>query len=206
MKLSALTAVAALFWGSVAQAVPIVTFQNSAAGDFRVQSITGLSISGTDYDVAFQFGGSYDDFETFTSQPITFSTLSSATAATDALRAAVNAEMVDATPTTSGGTSTDSPGNFRVPWNTFGTTLPSLNFIGATRVATNPMFYSASSSFATSQASGSVGSGHSTVEWAAFSPSTSAVPEPGTLTLCSLLAGVAGLRYWRRRRRAAASA
>jgi len=64
--------------------------------DYRIDSITDLDIGGTSYDVAFHHGVSFDSL----TDPITYSTPASATAALDDVVSFINSEAVDASSAT----------------------------------------------------------------------------------------------------------
>lgn len=177
-----LTMVIGLAVAGSASAVSI-TLIDQAAGDFRIQSITDLTIDGTIYDVAFSHEISFNDLP---SPAITFTSLASALIAHNAITDALNAALIVPTIPIVAQTKLQllpfeitSPIGVRTTATDFVSNVTPLQFtnVNAVGITTKVNILGDEQAFLT------------------FTP----IPEPSTLLL--LASGLAGLGFFKRRRK-----
>lgn len=162
---------------SMAQASPILQGSPTAA-----TGITGLDVSGTEYDVSFSVAGTYND-EFGSSTPAFFGNETGAEAARDAIRDVLIANTV----TGIGGLPTDLVHSLRVPWD-LTTNEVATKWIAQSTTGESDWFSGATDNYPRSRLA-------TNASWARFTPAQ--VPEPVTLALMGL--GLAAIGYQRRK-------
>ena len=175
--LGLLSGLAFALTASVAQAVPMLEGPPTAA-----TGITGLEVSGMEYDVSFSVASSYDDL--FGSSTPTF--LGDETGA-EAVRDAILDVLITNAVTGITNLPTDLVNNLFVPWALASDTVQT-KWVAQQTIGADDWTSGATSNVDRATQ-------FTNVSWARFTPVQ--VPEPATLALLSL--GLAGLGFMRRR-------
>lgn len=157
--------------------------------DDRIATITGLTISGTTYDITFHHGVS------FLTAPglggLTFTNNAAAVTAAAAIQT-----FIASTNTAYGGTFTSE---YRVPY-TEGNGMGGgqVNYAGASENSTGTPYNFPLAVGGNTPPSTVLGASQA---WVSFTQSSAVIPEPGSIALAGLLGSFAGAGYWFRRRK-----